>query len=191
MKYDTNLQILRRLMFCSLLQASFAIKRLLVKNCNSKLNLTEKRPRNKGNFLLYQKRLWHGKINSWMKTWKIQNQISKFKWHAPPKILGENISSYFEIDSGKLTEQIILEIFLGSTYVEGWPAGKIIGKHILKILKKRKICISSSRAQAYETASNSSSKTTRSAAVFKRNQLKADCNHVKSHCLTLTIAHVF
>ena len=108
----------------------------------------------------------------------------------PPKILGENIS-YFEIDSGKLTEQIILEIFLGSTYVEGWPAGKIIGEHILKILKKRKICISSSRALAYEAASNSSSKTTPSAAVFERNQLKADCNHVKSHCLTLTIAHVF
>ena len=138
MKYDTNLQILRRLMFCSLLRASFAIKRLLGKNCNSKLNLTEKRPRNKGNFLLYQKRLWHGKINSWMKTWKIQNQISKFKWHVPPKILGENISSYFEIDSGKLTEQIILEIFLGSTYVEGWPAGKIIGKHILKYWKNVK-----------------------------------------------------
>ena len=103
-------------------------------------------------------------------------------------------------------EQITLEIFLGSIYIEGWTTGNIIGKHIFKLLKKLDISISSSpvdtgcklnvhktfrgrpgrllnilctfnlrpvstgsRPQTYERASNTSSKTTRNAAVFKRN----------------------
>ena len=50
-------------------------------------------------------------------------------------------------------ELTIEEVFISSNHTDGRPTGKIIGSHILEMLKIHKIGIKNCRAQAYDGAS--------------------------------------
>ena len=85
-------------------------------------------------------------------------------------------------------EPTIKEVFISSTHIDGRPTGKIIGSHILEMLKTYKIDIKNCRAQAYDGASAMTSEAKGASAVIKRQQPMADSIHCRNHYINLAIA---
>ena len=141
-----------------------------------------------------------------MTAWKIQNEIisciaesvrteirSILKERKYYSIIADEVTDRFagkeilllciRYSNNLKEEPTIKEVFISSTHIDGRPAGKIIGTHILEMLKTHKIDIKNCRAQAYDGASAMTSEPKEASAVTKGQPI-----HCRNHCINLVIA---
>ena len=152
-----------------------------------------------------------GSKNAQMTSWKIQNQIisclaesvrteirnilKECKFYS---VIADEVTDRFANKeilllclrylNTRKEEPTIEETFISSTHIDGRPTGKIIGSHILEMLKTHKIDVKNCRAQAYDGASAMASEAKGASAIIKEQQPLADSIHCRSHCINLSIA---